>query len=1110
MKKKIFAIICSICLLISMMPTAAFAADNVYSAPTLSIQVEHDKDAKTVTAYVKLGMCSDLGGLDFHLQYDTSKFTLKNYNGTDEFANEDYTTISSNEDNLGLSFVKSSGLTLDAEKTILTAVFEVKEGAYGKATFGFDSAVTNFAHKDGNATASTPAEGSTTTTSIILYKEALTTATVSVAAPVKNVELAKTADISSATAYTASVQWYEGETADGDVLSDEVAKAGQIYTAKVTLTAKADEGENFALGESFIAPKGWKVVSNDGTFAVLTQTFPPTETRTVQSLTVTTEPTKKEYTHGDPFDATGITVKATFDDATVDEAYTAYTVAYETEEQTYLKRGNTKVTLKAGEASAEVTGLTVNPKELTITGLIATDRKYEEGKMTVELSGGELTGIVGNEVVTVTMPTTGTIADANVGVDKEVTVTKPELEGTDKGNYTLAAITGVKVNITPADIPDGVKNAITGYGKAYDGDIHDAVVIEAGTTDYTIKYSDTENGTYDSNNPQVTNVSDSKTVWVEISRANYATVKKSVKAVIKPKALTLKSATATARDYEKDNVDVEISAIAFNEPGTLPELNTGFTATGKMNDDNAGDSKTVTVTVNLTDGNYSLEVPTTTTTVKINKINYAGTKTANGEAKYGTSGTVDLTSMLAEGGTFGAITKTDEDDVLSEEPTVSEGKLNFTFANESSKATKTATVKVRVTSTNYIDYDIEVTLKVLDKLPQSDFKFENPAQTKVYGNADFTVKAKGAVSGSTVTYESSAPDVATVDNDGKVHILKASTTDVTITATASATDEYQSATATYTLKINKAKITITAKNQKIYVNGTVPDLTNPVKDTHYEVAGLVGTDALGGTLEMKYSKDSSDVAVADVDVTKIGTYDIIISGATAPTGGNYEDEIAFINGTLTIETKPSSGGGSSYVPSTSTEKAAKDFVKNSMTAGGSAIKNVSKDNYKQVLEAAEKYSKLSAAEKAAVDKEMKAQTGKTMAELTAEAEAIKASVEEPTVDDKTIQDAVKDLAIKARSAKLKSGKIKVTLTGDLSALEKEGYTVKYKFYRSTKKSASYKAAVTKDAPEYLNTAGKKGTMYYYKARVMVYDKDGKLVAQSELKQCKYANRKWTK
>ena len=112
--------------------------------------------------------------------------------------------------------------------------------------------------------------------------------------------------------------------------------------------------------------------------------------------------------------------------------------------------------------------------------------------------------------------------------------------------------------------------------------------------------------------------------------------------------------------------------------------------------------------------------------------------------------------------------------------------------------------------------------------------------------------------------------------------------------------------------------------------------------------------------------------------------------------------------------------------------------------------------------------------------------------------------------DQKAADAVKALKLKARSSKLKNGNIKIIVTGDLSEIENIGCTVKYKFYRSTKKSAGYKAMLTKDEPSYRNTTGKKGKMYYYKARVMIYDQDGQLVVQSALKQCKYANRRWSK
>ena len=115
-----------------------------------------------------------------------------------------------------------------------------------------------------------------------------------------------------------------------------------------------------------------------------------------------------------------------------------------------------------------------------------------------------------------------------------------------------------------------------------------------------------------------------------------------------------------------------------------------------------------------------------------------------------------------------------------------------------------------------------------------------------------------------------------------------------------------------------------------------------------------------------------------------------------------------------------------------------------------------------------------------------------------------------------IKELVSDMSLKARSSKTSKKNIKVTLTvdDDTAAAIKEikdmGYTVKYKYYRSTKKASKYQAKVTKTTRSFTNTAGKKGTRYYYKARIQVYDKDGKLITQTALKQCKYAVRMWTK
>ena len=108
------------------------------------------------------------------------------------------------------------------------------------------------------------------------------------------------------------------------------------------------------------------------------------------------------------------------------------------------------------------------------------------------------------------------------------------------------------------------------------------------------------------------------------------------------------------------------------------------------------------------------------------------------------------------------------------------------------------------------------------------------------------------------------------------------------------------------------------------------------------------------------------------------------------------------------------------------------------------------------------------------------------------------------------------LSLTARSAKTAKKNVKVSLkmtkasAASIKELQDMGYTVKYKFYRSTKKASKYAAKITKSSKTYINTTGAKGSKYYYKARVLVYDQEGKLVTYSKLTQCKYASRTWSK
>ena len=118
--------------------------------------------------------------------------------------------------------------------------------------------------------------------------------------------------------------------------------------------------------------------------------------------------------------------------------------------------------------------------------------------------------------------------------------------------------------------------------------------------------------------------------------------------------------------------------------------------------------------------------------------------------------------------------------------------------------------------------------------------------------------------------------------------------------------------------------------------------------------------------------------------------------------------------------------------------------------------------------------------------------------------------------DKAFKEKAGEIELVVRTSKTSKNNIKVTvkLTPALEAFIKEiksaGYTVKYKFYRSANKSSKYAARITKEEAEYLNTEGKKDKKYYYKAKLLIYDNEGNLVAQTELKQCKYGLRTWSK
>ena len=362
-----------------------------------------------------------------------------------------------------------------------------------------------------------------------------------------------------------------------------------------------------------------------------------------------------------------------------------------------------------------------------------------------------------------------------------------------------------------------------------------------------------------------------------------------------------------------------------NASATAPTAKSGLTYNGEAQNVayttslTSGTDFTVGGTASLTDvaashvtvtftgkGNYT---GTINRTWNLQKADYTGNKAASGSAMYSQSSKIDLTNLIQSGGTLGTVTvSADADSVLDGTPTLNKNELTFKFVNASDKIGRTAKVTIPVTGcTNYKEYAITVTLTVSKKDAANIGAIAGVPAAVTYGDADFTLTAKAANAGhgtGTWTWSSSDRSVLEVTGNGAsadVKVRKAGS--ATVTAVYESDTTYGTQTASIT--VNQKVLTLTAKNQSIYVNGTVPDLSKPTKDTHYTVTGLLDGDTLGGTITMQYQKDGAEVAKPDVTTT--GSYDIAISGGDA--GGNYK--ISYTSGTLTISRRSSGGAGGS-------------------------------------------------------------------------------------------------------------------------------------------------------------------------------------------------------
>ena len=360
---------------------------------------------------------------------------------------------------------------------------------------------------------------------------------------------------------------------------------------------------------------------------------------------------------------------------------------------------------------------------------------------------------------------------------------------------------------------------------------------------------------------------------------------------ITPAVLTISGVTVADKTYN-GSADATVTAVAFNglKNDEKLEIGTDYEVVGAaFNGENVDTADKVTGTVALKGTkkakNYTLSSAAFEQTAAIGRADYNGTasKTVNIVKGRSTVQTGTLTAadffpegQMPDGAKITAWSLTSPTTAILSAVSVGGGKLSYLSAKNIATASKESG-SVTIATTNYKDITATLTFHPTDKLVQDGFKFENGSVTKTYGDEDFTLTTTGKVEGSTVTYESSKPAVATVDGTGKVTIKGAGT--AVITAKASATEDYDEAAATCTLTVEKKPIAIPTADATVFTYNGTEQTYALAEDGAYTITGNKQTNAN----ETGYSatvalKDTANTQWAD-GTTANKTYTFVIGKA---------------------------------------------------------------------------------------------------------------------------------------------------------------------------------------------------------------------------------------
>ena len=141
MKKKLTALLCTLCMAVTLCATACAKA----ATPTMTAKATLSEDKKQVTLELSLsGMDGNYTGMASKLDYDTNQITYNSHNNGKVFD-----TLTVSDDRTQLVWLQMSSPSVNTNGTAATLVFDVKDGVTGEIKIGVSSYIT--AYIEGNS-----------------------------------------------------------------------------------------------------------------------------------------------------------------------------------------------------------------------------------------------------------------------------------------------------------------------------------------------------------------------------------------------------------------------------------------------------------------------------------------------------------------------------------------------------------------------------------------------------------------------------------------------------------------------------------------------------------------------------------------------------------------------------------------------------------------------------------------------------------------------------------------------------------------------------------------------------------------------------------------------